>query len=340
MIRFRRSTVFALTLLLALPGAAPAADRGPGALPALVGLELETVGGIGGGTVIAHTGPDSSGRAMTVSFDPRNGKWTRPARGPISPPAAGRLDQVLVFEGGLFDQFPGRTTIELGQGFVLAKHDSGYALLENNEDRGWPVVTENEAERWGREVRLGLPSEFPEARLMQLLSTGRLRNVPGPVVVTEDALWFGLAGGFTGGDGQLGGVVSYDRKGRTFRVHRHKFMVDASVTRLLVIDDTVWIGTGRFGPTQLEGLRGLVLYRPKRAEWRQFAPDNSRISGDLIYDLAGDARMLWATTDQGVSRYDTTRRLWTSWYWHPLGDEGDFELTDQLPGDVAEELAR
>lgn len=340
MIRSLASTVSVLALLLAQPGAVSAADGEGPAVPALLGLDLENVDGVAGATVNAHTGADSSGRAMSVSFDPRTGTWTRPAIGPIAAPPSGRLDQVLVFAGGLFDQFAGRTTIELGEGFALAKRDSGYALLENGEDRGWPAVTEAEVERWGREVRLGLPREFPEDRLLQLLSTGRLHNVPGPTIVTDDALWFGLAGGFTGGDGQLGGVVSYDRTSHTFRVHRHKFMVDASVTRLLVLDDALWIGTGRFGPTRLEGLRGVVLYRPKKREWRQFSPDNSRISGDLIYDLAGDGRMVWATTNQGVSRYDTTRRLWTSWYWHAVGGDGGFELTQALPGDVAEEQAR
>ena len=340
MIRFLASTVSVLTLLLTPAGAAPAADRAGQALPNLIALDLGMVDADGGATVRAHTGADSSGRVTAVSFDPRTNAWTRPATAPSAVGPTTRRDQVLVFEGGLFDQFPGRATIELGQGFTLAKRDSGYALVENGEDRGWPAVTEAEVERWGREVRLGLPREFPEDRLMQLLSTGRLKNVPGPAVVTADMIWFGLAGGFSGGDGQLGGVVGYDRKHRTFRVHRHKFMVDASVTRLLVVDDAVWIGTGRFGPTRLEGLRGLVLYRPKKAEWRQFAPVNSRISGDLIYDLAVDGRMIWATTNQGVSRYDTTRRLWTSWYWHAVAGEDDFELKETLPGDIAEELIR
>jgi hypothetical protein len=159
-------------------------------------------------------------------------------------------------------------------------------------------------------------------------------------VVTDEALWFGLAGGFSGGDGQLGGVVVYDRRSRAFHVLRHKFMVDTSVTRLLVAGDDVWIGTGRFGATSIEGLRGLVLHRPKKREWRQFVPDNSRIAGDLVFDLATDGRVLWATTNLGVSRYDTARRLWSSWYWHRNHADDGWELTESLPGDVAEELIR
>ena len=151
--------------------------------------------------------------------------------------------------------------------------------------------------------------------------------MPGPAVVTENGVWFGLAGGFSGGDGQFGGLVVYDRRDRTFHVLRHKYMVDAAVTRLLIVGDDVWMGTGRFGPVSIDGLRGVVLFRPNKREWRQFAPDNSRISGDLVFDLATDGRMLWATTNQGVSRYDRMRRLWTSWYWHPAKDGKGFELT-------------
>ena len=51
-----------------------------------------------------------------------------------------------------------------------------------------------------------------------------------------------------------------------------------------------------------------------------------------MFDLAVDGRNLWATTNQGVSRYDTTRRLWTSWYWHPVAGGQGYELTETLPG--------
>jgi hypothetical protein len=336
------SVLAALLTAAAAAGAAPASAPAPRvwqAFPALITLVIENTDADGGATVHARTAPDSAGQGTVVTFDPRTGSWSRPVTEPAGEPAP-RLDQVLVFAGGLFDQLAGKTSVELGSGFTLALRDSGYALLENGEDRGWPVVTEDDVERWGRELRLGLPREFPEDRLMQLLSTGRLRNVPGPAVVTADALWFGLAGGFSGGDGQLGGVVVYDRKDRTFHVLRHKFMVDASVTRLLVSGDDVWIGTGRFGPTSLEGLRGLVLHRPKKREWRQFVPDNSRIAGDLVYDLATDGRMVWATTNLGVSRYDSTKRLWSSWFWHRSKTGPGYELTDTLPGAFGEEIIR
>lgn len=322
-------------LLLARPEAAAAADRIWHDLPVITRISSDAQG------IRIHTSPDSASQIWTARFDQGADEWSAfEARAETASTASSRLDQVLVFQGGLFDQFAGRTTIDLGAGFTLAKRDSGYMLLENGEERGWPAVTEDEAERWSREVRLGLPRDFPEDRVMQLLATGRLQNVPGPVVVTDEALWFGLAGGFSGGDGQLGGVVGYDRAKRTFSVFRHKFMVDASVTRLLVSGDDVWIGTGRFGPTRLEGMRGLVLLRPKKREWRQFSPGNSRISGDLVYELAQDGSSLWATTNRGVSRYDTKRRLWSSWYWHPVGEWTGFELKERPPGDLAEELVR
>lgn len=328
-----------LTFLSVLLTAAPAGARDWHAFPPLTSIEIETSESTRSTFIRARTAPDSSGQALRVAFLEKTGTWERPALVPVNEPGR-RLDQVLVFAGGLFDQFAGQPTIDLGSGFTLARRDTGYALLENGEDRGWPAVTEDEVDRWGGEVRLGLPREFPEDRLHQLLAMGRLKNVPGPAVVTENGVWFGLAGGFSGGDGQFGGLVVFDRRDRTFHVLRHKYMVDAAVTRLLIVGDDVWMGTGRFGPVSIDGLRGVVLFRPNKREWRQFAPDNSRISGDLVFDLATDGRMLWATTNQGVSRYDRMRRLWTSWYWHPAKDGKGFELTDVLPTDVAEEFIK
>jgi hypothetical protein len=286
---------------------------------------------------VARTAPDSAGRIHTLRFDVEANRWSGPTvEAPAEAPE--RLDQVLVFNGGLFDQFSGRERIELGDGFVLARSDTGFALIEHGENRGWPVVTEEELDRWGKEVRLGLPRDYPEDQLRSLLLQGRLRNVPGPFVRTGDALWFGLAGGFAGNEGQLGGLIAYDLATRSFRVVRHKFIVDAAVTRLLAVGDELWIGTGRFAPSRLEGLRGMLLHRPKRREWRQFAPENSRISGHLVYDAAVSGRHLWVTTNEGISRYDLERRLWSSWYWHPVDDGEGFELTRERPVDLAGEF--
>lgn len=326
----------AALLLIASPAATLAAPgETPRPLPSLVSIWSDD------GVLRAATEEDEGGTAWNVAYDARANSWSEPVAfmrlpgAPDPPPRTPRLDQVLVFNGGLFDPFPGQDRIDLGGGFTLAKSDSGYALLENGENRGWPAVTENEVGTWGREVRLGLPADFPEDRLYQLLATGALRNVPGPFARTDDALWFGLAGGFTGSEGQLGGLVAYDIAQRTFRVVRHKFLVDAAVTRLLAVGDELWIGTGRFGSRRLEGLRGMLVHRPKRREWRQFSTENSRISGDLVYDAIPVGRLLWVTTDTGVSRYDLDRSLWTSWYWHvlpPAVRESTDEVADSLRG--------
>jgi hypothetical protein len=309
----KRCAALAAILPFILPAAAlAAAPAGP--LPALVRLTLAD------GRVVAETDPGEDGLAWSVRYDADERSWSVPA--PLPRPAgaasAPRLDQVLVFNGGLFDLHPDHPTIDLGGGFTIARSDSGYALIEDGVNRGWPVVTIEDVEDWGSEVRLGLPEDFPEDRLYQLHATGALRNVPGPVMRAGDVLWFGLAGGFTGSEGQLGGLVAYDTKTKSFRVVRHKFLVDVSVTRLLAVGDEVWIGTGRFGARSLQGLRGMLVHRPKRREWRQFSTENSRIAGDVVYDAAADGRRVWVTTDGGISRYDLDRKLWTSWYWHPL----------------------
>ena len=294
----------------------------------------------------ARTAPDSNGTTWSVRWHKLDKRFSAPAPDTkaasssgtsvasaptsLAGPAHDRLDQVLVFNGGLFDQFAGKTTIDLGDGFELARRDSGFALLDHGVDKGWPAVSEDEVDKWGGEVRLGLPRDFPEDQLRTLLAQRQLRNVPGPFVRLGDTLWFGLAGGFTGGEGQLGGLVAYDTKRGAFSVVRHKFIVDVAVTRLLSVGDELWIGTGRYGPSRLEGVRGMLLYRPARREWRQFGLDNSRISGDLVYDALTRGREVWVTTNQGISRYDLDKHLWSSWYWHRASD-GGFELGRDHP---------
>ncbi len=330
--RFCPVFVALVALAALLPPTPAAAGRDWSAFPALLTVSFE------GPVVRATSGLDAEGRSFVVAFDPARNAWgaPEPVGEPAPPPP--RLDQVLVFNGGLFDQFSPDSTIDLGEGFVLARRDTGFALLEDGADRGWPPVTEADIEGWSRELRLGLPRDQPDERLWTLFARGRLRNVPGPFVRTPTTLWFGLAGGFAGGEGQIGGLVAYDRATRSFRVVRHKFIVDAAVTRLLALGDELWIGTGRFAPGRLEGLRGMLLFRPGRNEWRQFAPQNSRISGDLVYDAAAAGDHLWVTTDQGVSRYDRKRRLWSSWYWHPAPGPAGYALRTDLPDDPSDAL--
>jgi hypothetical protein len=289
------------------------------------------------GKVRASTDPDTTGRAWIVEFDAPRRTWTRPLAGPPSPPDDS-LSNVRVFAGGLFDKFP-LSTIELGGGYALVRDDSTLALTKDGTWVGWPQVTEKDVDRWSGEVRQGLPTLDPSERVWQLFGEHRLKNVPGPFVRMGSKLWFGLAGGFASGQGQFGGLVSYDTTSGQFDVVRHKFIADAAAITLFAQDDELWIGTGRFGPQKLEGMRGLVLYRPKRKEWRQFSVANSRISGDLVWDIAPDGRHLWVTTDRGVSRYDLDRHLWDSWYWHE-NDDGGFQLVTRRPENLAEELVK
>jgi hypothetical protein len=207
-------------------------------------------------------------------------------------------------------------------------------------DLGWPRVTDEDIDDWAGEVRLGLPRDYPADRLRVLLLQKRLQNDPGPTIFALGKRWFAIAGGFTGGDGQLGGLVAFDSTTATFAVTRHALLVDAAVTRLYARGDALWIGTARYGPMSIEGMNGLLLYRPARREWRQFSVRNSRISGDIVWDMAANGDHLWVTTNAGVSRYDLARKLWTSWYWNAAKDGAGYELRNRPPGDLAEELIK
>jgi hypothetical protein len=303
-------------------------------VPALTRLVIE------GDAVRAATEADSAGQSQWVTFDRKANRWSVPTRGPA--PALTHVDSlggVRVFDGGLFDKFRG-DALALGDGTTLAKRDSGYALIgRDGADLGWPTVTQKEVEMWSGKVRQGLPSEYPEARVQQLFDQGRLRNEPGPTMLAGGMRWFGLKGGFTGGSGQLGGLVSWSAEKKQFEVHRHFLLVDASVTRIFARPGEVWIGTGRFGERALEGITGLLLYRPARKEWRQFSTRNSGISGDLVWDIAEANDGLWVTTDRGISRYDWKSKNWKSWYWRSAskGREG-FVLSSEPAGNLFDQV--
>ena len=333
-----RSVLRLTAALLVLSPAAPAAVARAAAVirevPALTRLVIE------GDAVRAATEADSAGQSQWVAFDRKAGRWSAPVPGPA--PGLTRVDSlagVRVFDGGLFDKFRG-DAIALGDGTTLARRDSGFALAgADGVNFGWPAVTEQDVQAWAGKVRQGLPGDYPEERVQQLFDQGRLRNEPGPTTLAGGVRWFGLKGGFTGGSGQLGGLVSWSAEKRQFDVHRHFLLVDASVTRLYTRPGELWIGTGRFGERALEGITGLLLYRPARKEWRQFSTRNSGISGDLVWDIAEAQDGLWVTTDRGVSRYDWGSKNWTSWYWRaaPKGQTG-FVLSSEPPGNLVEEL--
>ncbi len=325
--RFRVFVRLLSGLVLACAALAPVPARADA--PSLTHLAVQS------DAVRAYTDPDSAGQVLAVTLDPRTRRWSPPA--PWTPPPASFADSlgaVRVFAGGLFDQFP-RASLDLGDGYTLARRDTGYALAHAGDARaiGWPAVDEDDIEKWGSQVRVGLPRDYPEQRLYLLLARGQLHNEPGPFTRLGDALWFGLKGGFAGGVGQIGGLVGYDPARGRFRVERNFALVEASVTRLCAWQGELWIGTARFGDSAVEGTSGLLLYRPAKGEWRQFSTRNSRISGDLVWDIAGAPDGLWVTTDGGVSCYSFTRKNWSSWYWHPA-KRGGYELTDRPRGDL------
>jgi len=325
---------------LAASGAAhdvPRAPRGPRLdrtnAPALLHVRVD------GGEVRAWSDPDSTGQVLAVTYDAKARRWSPPTA--WTPPVmtlADSLGWVHEFAGGLFDRFP-RASLALGDGFTLARRDTGCSLVADatGRDYGWPPVTEDDIDKWGTELRVGLPRDFPEDRLRVLLDRGQLKNEPGPTAMLDGVRWFGLKGGFAGAVGQIGGLVGFDPAKGTFRVRRYFGVVEASVTRLCPWNGELWIGTARFGETAVEGISGLLLYRPAKDQWRQYSTRNSRIAGDLIWDIAAAPDGLWIATDGGLSRYDFVKKNFSSYYWHVRKDNKGYELTDRPPGDLGVE---
>ena len=200
----------------------------------------------------------------------------------------------------------------------------------SGEERGWPTVTEDDVEQWGSEVRLGLPRDFPEdQRDAAVHHRAACGTCPGPFVRRRRRAVV-----------RAGRRVQRRRRAarRPRRVRPRAAAPSAScgtsssstsaVTRLLVARRRA---VDRHGPLRARpasrACAGMLLHRPKRREWRQFAPDNSRISGDLVFDSGPRRRHAVGDDEPGHLALRPRRTPVVVVVLAPAPDGGGFELT-------------
>ena len=125
-----------------------------------------------------------------------------------------------------------------------------------------------------------------------------------------DAIWLGLAGGFSEGFGGLGGLLRFDLKTGNAESVWYDDLLQASVSGLAAAGDGLWIGTlhrGEYGPG---GWIGLLGYDPESHGWTRYHTENSPLPDDLIWSVAADGDRLWISTGGGIAALNTRTREW------------------------------
>lgn len=153
---------------------------------------------------------------------------------------------------------------------------------------------------------------------------------------TEDAIWFGLGGGFPEGYGAYGGLLRFDRTRRTVETIVHAGLADATVTGLAIGGDTLWVGTihpAEYGPV---GSTGVLCQDLRTKRWTTLDSAGAWLPDKVIQTLAAHEGAVYIATRDGLAAFDTRTSRWTVRYFHRTSIAGsiEYELSDRRPADA------
>jgi hypothetical protein len=275
-----------------------------------------------------RTGADSTSYALVRS----TGRWLRVARRSFPPepklvPATPR-DTVLLAPGFALVLRQERersgdtaTTSQLG---VLTKADERFVPLV-------PVLPADQAERLRPPEGLWYGTAM-DAKTKDL----PLAGVSGAWAADREAVWFGLSGGFSEGDGGVGGLLRYDLKSSSLESIWNAWLLQASVTSMAIAGGGLWIGTLHPGEYGAWGHTGLLRYDLRTRDWLRYQSDTTPLPGNLIWNLASDGHRIWLSTDQGLAELNLRTGRWRVGYFEPAlrGDSVVYELVPVRPSPV------
>jgi hypothetical protein len=259
--------------------------------------------------------------AVRYCYARRTGAWCRaPRHGPAERPSP-RVPQ------GRAD------SIALAPGLVLVCRP--------------PVADGGECETFG--LRAGDTALHPlvprasAATLAMLQRAARIEIDPPPTIsefvtawaTSDDAVWFGLGGGFPEGYGAYGGLLRFDRKRGMVETVVHAGLADATVTGLAVDGDTLWVGTihpAEFGPV---GSTGVLCQNLHTGRWTTLDMEGTRLPDKVVQAIAAHDGALFIATRDGLAAFDTRTRQWSVRYFRRATVAGSvgYVLTDQRPSD-------
>jgi hypothetical protein len=151
----------------------------------------------------------------------------------------------------------------------------------------------------------------------------------------DDAIWFGLGGGFPEGYGAYGGLLRFDRTGRTVETIVHAGLADATITGLAIDGDTLWVGTihpAEYGPV---GSTGVLCQDLRTKRWTTLDSAGAWLPDRVIQTLAAYDGALYIATRDGLVAFDTRHSRWSVRYFRRTVIAGsvEYELSDRRPAD-------
>lgn len=270
------------------------------------------------GDTIWLSGHDFDGRTVAYFLVRPGARWTR-VDGP-PPVARTRRAEALSDTGFALD---GGARLRV----VTARRegDTAFATLTLADGRTVPL----RATIPGR-MRAGLALRgwfSPEETADGEPDFGSISPVP---LVTPRAYWFGIDGGFSEGFGALGGLVRVDRATGALAVIAHSWLGDVSITSMIAIGDTLFLGTMRRGEYGPWGTEGLIRYEPGRDRWLRDTVGPGALPDLLIWSVARVGDSLAVTTGTGAAIRPLAGGPWTPWHFKPQINDTSVSL-DLVP---------
>jgi hypothetical protein len=209
-------------------------------------------------------------------------------------------DSVHELEGGA------RLRIPRGR----SEADTSAAMLTLADGRSIPLRADVPAA-----VRAGLadPEWYSEGTDAEL----RFAPVSSSRLTTPRAYWFGLAGGFSEGFGALGGLLRVDRATGRLATIAHPWLGDVTITSMVAVGDTLFLGTMREGEYAPWGTEGLIRYEPGRDRWQRDTTGPGALPDLLIWSVARVGDSLAVATGTGAAIRSLAGGPWTSWHFKP-----------------------
>jgi hypothetical protein len=211
-----------------------------------------------------------------------------------------------------------------------------------------PPIPAGDCETFGVRAR-GDTSLYPlvpsasETILAMLQRAARLETEEPPTMsefvtawaTADDAVWFGLGGGFPEGYGAYGGLLRFDRTRRTVETIVHPGLAGATVTGLAIDRDTLWVGTlhpAEYGPV---GSTGVLCRDLRTGRWATLDSAGAWLPDKVIQAIAAHDGTLFIATREGLAAFDTRTARWSVRYFSRTTIAGSigYALAESRPRD-------
>ena len=212
-----------------------------------------------------------------------------------------------------------------GKDSIVVPLEDGARLVTYGERHSYGVAQGARIEwRDGRAVAIA--AALPDSDRAALAGTGRgdavypMATTVTAVASSPRAWWLGLDGGFVEGDGAIGALLRVDRASGHVTTVVHDWLTPATITSIVPVGDTLFIGTEIPVEGEPSGWVGLIAYEPARDRWRSVGASETTFVNDRILTMARVGDTLIVSTAEGPALRSIHGGRWTSWRLLPRPD--------------------